>query len=94
MSDQMSRAPELAGEVDDRLQMAVLGQLLPAYPAPFTLDEIVVLLEDPFERSFEQTDGVRRAVRDLVCSGLLQTWNGFVLPTRATFRFAQLVGLS
>jgi hypothetical protein len=80
-------------ERDDRLQMAVLGHLLLAYPAPLTLEEIVTAFEEPFRRSFEETDGIRRAVRDLVCGGLLQEWDGSVLPTRATFRFSQLVGL-
>lgn len=80
-------------ERDDRLQMAVLGHLLLAYPAPFTLEEIATALNEPFESSFQATDGIQRAVRDLVCAGLLQTCGGSVLPTRATFRFSQLVGL-
>lgn len=78
---------------DDQLQMAVLGQLLLEYPVPFTREEIVTALEDPFERSFSVADDIRRAVRDLVCGGLLLEREGSVLPTRATFRFSQLVGL-
>lgn len=80
-------------ERDDQLQMAVLGHLLLAYPAPLTFGEIVTAFEEPFERSFDDTDGIQRAVRDLVCGGLLQERDGSVLPTRATFRFSQLVGL-
>lgn len=80
-------------ERDDQLQMAVLGHLLLEYPAPFTLDEIVRELGEPFEPTFEDTDGLQRAVRDLVCAGLLYERDGSVLPTRATFRFSQLVGL-
>lgn len=95
MSDQESRDAALSvGDLDDRWQMAVLGHLLLAYPAPFTLEEIVTAFETPFQpRSFEETDGIQRAVRDLVCAGLLRELDGSVLPTRATFRFSQLVGL-
>jgi hypothetical protein len=94
MSDQTICRPGLSpAELDDQAQLAVLHQLLLAYPAPFTLDEVVTALEEPFERSFEETDGIQRAVRDLVCAGLLQERDGLVLPTRATFRFSELVGL-
>lgn len=81
-------------EQDDQLQMAVLGHLLLAYPAPLTVDEIVTAFEEPFERSFLETDGIRRAVRDLICAGLLHGHDGeAVLPTRATARFWELAGL-
>lgn len=81
-------------EQDDQLQVAVLGHLLLAYPAPLTIDEIVAAFEKPFERSFLETDGIRRAVRDLVCGGLLHEHGGkAVLPTRATVRFGELAGL-
>lgn len=78
---------------DDQLQMAVLGHLLLAYPAPLTIEEIVTAFEKPFERSFSETDGIRRAVRDLVCGGLLHEHGEAVLPTRATVRFGELAGL-
>jgi hypothetical protein len=95
MSDQEPRDPALsAGDIDDRWQMAVLGHLLLAYPAPFTFDEIVTAFETPFQpRTFDEADGIQRAVRDLVCAGLLRESDGAVLPTRATFRFSELVGL-
>lgn len=95
MGDQTSRDPALsAGELDDRWQMAVLGHLLLAYPAPFTLDEIESAFVEPFgPRSFEETDGIQRAVRDLVCAGLLHEREGSVLPTRAAVRFGALAGL-
>lgn len=81
-------------EEDDRLQMAVLGHLLLAYPAPLTVDEIVTAFEKPFERSFLETDGICRAVRDLICAGLLHERDeASVLPTRATVRFGELAGL-
>lgn len=95
MSDQAFRDPALsAGELDDRWQMAVLGHLLLAYPAPFTLDEIETAFAEPFgERSFEEVDGIRRAVRDLVCAGLLRELEGAVVPTRAAVRFGALAGI-
>lgn len=95
MSDQASRDPALsAGELDDRWQMAVLAHLLLAYPAPFTLDEIEIAFVEPFgPRSFEETDGIQRAVRDLVCSGLLHEREGSVVPTRAAVRFGALAGI-
>lgn len=74
--------------------MAVLGHLLLAYPAPFTVDEIVTAFEEPFARSFQESDGIRRAARDLICAGLLHEYAGeAVLPTRATVRFGALAGL-
>lgn len=95
MSDQASRDPALSsGEPDDRWQMAVLGHLLLAYPAPFTLDEVETAFVEPFgPRSFDETDGIQRAVRDLVCHGLLYEREGSVLPTRAAVRFGALAGV-
>lgn len=95
MSDQTFRDPALsAGELDDRWQMAVLAHLLLAYPAPFTLDEIETAFVEPFgPRSFDETDGIQRAVRDLVCAGLLHKREGSVLPTRAAVRFGVLAGI-
>lgn len=90
MQIEVDRSP---ADRDDQLQMAVLGHLLLEYPAPFTREEIVTALEEPFERSFAAADDIRRAVRDLVCGGLLLERDGSVLPTRATFRFSELVGL-
>lgn len=81
-------------EEDDQLQMAVLGHLMLTYPAPLTVDEIVMAFETPFARSFQETDGIRRAVRDLICAGLLHEHGAaVVLPTRATVRFGELAGL-
>lgn len=82
-----------AAELDDQLQMAVLSHQLLTYPAPFTLDEVVTAFENPFDRSFWGEDGIRRAVRDLVCAGLLHERDGFVLPSRAAARFGGLAGL-
>ncbi len=95
MSDQTFRDPALsAGELDDRWQMAVLGHLLLAYPAPFTLDEIETVFVEPFgPRSFDEIDGIRRAVRDLACAGLLHEREGAVIPTRAAVRFGALAGI-
>lgn len=95
MSDQTFRDPALsAGELDDGWQMAVLAHLLLAYPAPFTLDEIETTFAEPFgPRSFEETDGIRRAVRDLVCAGLMHEREGSVIPTRAAVRFGALAGI-
>ena len=95
MSAQRSRDPALStGELDDRWQMAVLGHLLLAYPAPFTLDEIETVFVEPFgPRAFDETDGIQRAVRDLVCAGLLHESEGTVIPTRAAARFGALAGI-
>jgi len=79
-------------ELDDQLQMAVLSHLLLAYPAPFTLDEVVTAFENPFEQSFWESDAIQRAVRDLACAGLLHERDGFVVPTRAASRFGVLAG--
>lgn len=95
MSNQTFRDPALsADELDDRWQMAVLGHLLLAYPAPFTVDEVETAFVEPFgPRSFDETDGIRRAVRDLVCAGLLREHEGAVVPTRAAVRFGALAGI-
>lgn len=80
-------------ELDDQLQMAVMIHLLLAYPAPFTLDEIVTAFQEPFDPSFLETDAIRRAVRDLACAGLVHERDGSVLPTRAASRLSELAGL-
>lgn len=87
------RSTQSPAEFDDQLQMAVLSHLLLAYPAPFTLDEIVTAFMDPFAESFWERDGIQRAVRDLLCAGLLYDCGGSVLPTRAAARFGALAGL-
>jgi hypothetical protein len=93
MHDQPTRgsSDDDPATLDDRLQMAVLTHLLLAYPVPFTLDEIVAAFTEPFEPpSFIQGDNVRRAVRDLVCAGVLREHGGCVLPTSATRRVWEL----
>ena len=94
MHVQPTRGPALIGaDADDQMQMAVLSHLLVAYPAPATVEEIVTALSAPDDRSFDGRDHVTRAVRDLGCAGLLHGRDDFVLPTRATARFGELLGL-
>ncbi len=95
MQDQPTHGPaQSGGELDDQLQMAVLTHLLLAYPASLTLDELTTAFLAPFETaSWWEVDGVRRAVRDLVCSGLLRASGEAVVPTQATARFTALQGL-
>jgi hypothetical protein len=60
----------------------VLTHLLDAYPAPFTLDELLRELRiDPDD--VDECDALARAVRDLLSSGLLQRHGDLLLPTRA-----------
>lgn len=91
MPERTTRRPGMGpAELDDQLQRAVLDLLLIAYPAPFTLNEIVTALEHPFDPSFQERDDIQRAVRDLTCAGLLRERSGTILPTRATARFRSL----
>ena len=84
MSDQTFRDPALsAGELDDRWQMAVLGHLLLAYPAPFTLDEIETAFVEPFgPRSFEEADGIQRILLtppNAIYDQVMDTWGTRVI---------------
>lgn len=80
---------------DRRLRAAVLGRLLELYPAPLTVDELVVeFADDPYD--FMQRDDVERAIRDLAREGLVHRHRmvrgrvAFVMATRAAVNFAAL----
>lgn len=65
----------------DHRTAAVLTHLLAAYPAPFTIDELVRELTHASER-LADCEAVASAVRELLAAGLLQRHGEFLLPTR------------
>ncbi len=88
-------------ELDDQaaadrlLRGAVLGRLLELYPAPLTVDELVVeFADDPHD--FIQRDDVERTIRDLAREWLVHRYRmvrgrvAFVIATRAAVNFAAL----
>jgi hypothetical protein len=77
-------------ETDVRVQGAVLSQLLAAYPAWHTEDELVGAVLG-LDADFADRDDARRAVRDMVAEGVLHRHGDFLLPTRATVRCSALL---
>lgn len=91
MHDQPTRGsgPSPA-EIDDQLRGVVLTHLLDAYPAPFTVEELVAELSSPYSER-DQRDDIQRAVRDLSCSGLVHFGPVFVWPTRSAVQAGMLL---
>jgi hypothetical protein len=73
---------------DRRTERAVLAFLLDQHPAPLTITELSLALNAG--EDFAAEDAVERAVRELVCAGLLRLTGGLVCPTRAALYFERL----
>jgi len=78
---------------DERVESAVLRQLLELHPTRLTLAELVRELGGDQDEGggFAARDAVERAVRDLGAVGLLHRDARFVEPTRAALRFSDLL---
>jgi predicted transcriptional regulator len=75
---------------DDRVEAAVLRQLLALHPTQLTVEELARELgADP--EDFAQRDAVERAVRDLSRTGLLHRSGELAAPSRAALRFNELL---
>src|SRR4051794_15921677 len=75
---------------DDRTQASVLKEVLWMYPEPITLAELTREMTVA-SAEFGEQDRIRRAVRDLIASGLLyKRDDDLVIPTRAAVRFYTL----
>lgn len=74
---------------DARAEATVLRWLLALHPVQITFEELRRdICEDPDD--FGERDGLERAVRDLVATGLLHRSGDFVVPSRAALRFDEL----
>lgn len=73
----------------DQLEAVVLEVVLSAYPALFSIEEIVCgVASDP--TSFGDRDDVSNAIGELVRSGLLHRSGEFVFATRVAARASEL----
>ena len=70
-------------ELEAQHENDVLRHLFDAYPAVFTLDELVSELTPPGTRAASHRDGFMTAIPDLPARGLLHQHASFVWPTRA-----------
>lgn len=78
---------------DDRSQGSVLREVLWMYPEPITLAELTHEMTVG-STEFSEQDRIKRAVRDLIATGLLYKRDDeFVIPTRAAVRFYTLFEL-
>ena len=75
---------------DAATESAVLQQVIALHPTQVTLEELVRELAAE-AAGFAERDAIERAVRDLTATGLLHHRDGFVLPTRASLRFHELL---
>lgn len=74
---------------DEKVEAAVLRQLLDLHPARLTLPELTQ--EMTVTGGFAERDAVERAVRDLTAVGLVHREIESVAPTRAAVRFSELL---
>ncbi|HXR61729.1 MAG TPA: hypothetical protein VN732_10410 [Solirubrobacterales bacterium] len=74
---------------DEKVEAAVLRQLLDLHPARLTLPELT--REMTVAGGFAERDAVERAVRDLTSVGLVHREIESVAPTRAAVRFSELL---
>ena len=78
------------GVEQHRLQQAVLGLLVQAFPEQLTLNEVIrELAAEP--KDFGERDAIGNAARDLVGAGLLHRHDAFYFPTRACLRAHELL---
>lgn len=77
--------PTIADE-DAREEARVLREVLFVAPEAMTLEELIRELTVASTDRMEQ-DRIERAVRDLVCGGLLHRVDTLVLPTRAAVNY-------
>lgn len=77
-------------EEDAAVTAAVLRHLLALHPAQVTLDELIREMAGG-AAGFDHRDAIGRAVRDLAGVGLLHRNGDLVFPTRAAFRFSELL---
>lgn len=75
---------------DERVESAVLRQVLDLHPTRLTLEELQRELGGN-RAGFAERDAIERAVRDLGAVGLLHQGEKFVAPTRAALRFSELL---
>ena len=85
--------PDKHGD-DTATEATVLKELF-GFEHPVTLDEVIRHLSAfaSAPGGFAERDAIDRAVRELLAAGLVNHTNDdFVLPTRAAYKFAELVG--
>jgi hypothetical protein len=87
--DPTDDSPTPAAE-DAATESAVLQQVLDIHPTQITLAELTREVAGE-AAGFAQRDAIERAVRDLTGAGLLHRHDTFVLPTRASLRFNELL---
>jgi hypothetical protein len=75
---------------DEDVESAVLRQLLDLHPTRVTIAELTREVGGA-PAGFGVSDGVARAVRELVGVGLLHREEEFVAPTRAALRLNELL---
>jgi hypothetical protein len=88
--DDIPRRDQAPEELDRMFQRAVLDEVLGLHPTHLRVVELVLEITAGADESFEGSDAIERAVRDLTGAGLLHCPNAVVMPTNAALRFAEL----
>lgn len=88
--DDIPRRSQTPEQLDRMFRRAVLDEVLDRHPTHLRVVELVLEITAGAEESFEGSDGIERAIRDLVGAGLLHCPGGLVTPTNAALCFAEL----
>lgn len=84
MHDQPTLGRELSpAELAEQHESDVLLHLFDAYPAVFSVDELLSELAPRGSSAFRQREGIEMAINDLTGRGLLHRHDSYIWPTRA-----------
>jgi hypothetical protein len=70
-------------------ERAIFVHVVESFPETLRLSDLIRELADPDD--FPRRDGIERAVRELIASGLFFRCEGAVLPTRTALRAYELL---
>lgn len=86
--------PLTTWDEDERVEAAVLRQVLEHHPVTLTRDELTRVMTGGGSSAFGEADAIERAIRDLAAAGLLHPLgeDEMVRPTWAAVRYSELTG--
>lgn len=88
--DDIRRCEQTPEQLDHMFRRTILDEVLDLHPTHLRAGELVLAITAGADESFEGSDAIERAIRDLTGAGLLHCPGGIVMPTNAALCFAEL----